>query len=88
MELNDKMVKEIAKQLGISGGRNMNRETLNQLTSKSDSELEREILRVKEQLKANNVSYEKQLSMLRSVAPMMDAKQRARLQKIIGLLKD
>lgn len=87
MELNEKTVKEIASQLGIStGGKNSGKDALNYLSSKSDAELEREILKIKQQLKANNITYDKQMAILRSLAPMMDAKQKARLQKIIELL--
>ena len=78
MELNEKMIGEIAGQLGISSGKNMGRDAL--------SYLEREILKIKQQLKANNVTYDKQMEMLRNIAPMMDKSQRVRLQRVIELL--
>ena len=56
MELDDRMIAEIAAQLGISNSRNMGQEALEHLASKSDEELEREILRIKSQLRANNVT--------------------------------
>jgi len=87
MELNDKMVGEIARQLGIKPGRNSGQDIMRQLENKSDAELEREILKIKEQLKANNVTYEKQLSMLRSLSSMMNGRQKARLQRVIELLQ-
>jgi len=87
MELNDKMVGDIARQLGIKPGRNKGQEILRQLENKSDAELEREILKIKEQLRANNITYEKQLTMLRNLAPMMNGRQKARLQKVIELLQ-
>lgn len=87
MELNDKMVGDIARQLGIKPGRNNGQEILRQLENKSDAELEREILKIKEQLRANNITYEKQLTMLRNLAPMMKGRQKARLQKVIELLQ-
>ena len=43
MELDDRMIAEIAAQLGISNSRNMGQEALEHLASKSDEELEREI---------------------------------------------
>ncbi len=86
MELDDKMIAEIAAQLGISGGQNMGRAAMEKLASKSDEELEREILRIKRQLQENNVTYDKQLEMLKNIAPMMDAGQRARLRRVIDLL--
>ena len=87
MELKDKMVGDIARQLGIKPGRNNGQEILRQLENKSDAELEREILKIKEQLRANNITYEKQLTMLRNLAPMMNGRQKARLQKVIELLQ-
>lgn len=86
MELDDRMIAEIAAQLGISNSRNMGQEALEHLASKSDEELEREILRIKSQLRANNVTYDKQLEMLKNIAPMMDVRQRARLRRVIELL--
>ena len=87
MELNDKMVGEIAQQLGIKPGKNNGQDILRQLENKSDAELEREILKIKEQLKANNITYQKQIGMLTNLAPMMNTKQRARLQKVIEILQ-
>lgn len=86
MELNEKMIGEIAGQLGLSDGKNVGKATLDRLASKSDAELERDILKVKEQLRANNITYDKQMAMLRNIAPMMDATQRKRLQRVIELL--
>lgn len=87
MELNDKMIGEIAGQLGLKGTPGVNSEVIRQFENKSDAELERDILRLKEQLKANNVSYQKQIAMLRNLAPMMNPKQKARLQRVIELLQ-
>ena len=64
----------------------MDKAAAERLASKSDAELEREILKIKNQLRANNITYDKQLMMLKNLAPMMDAKQRARLQRVIELL--
>lgn len=86
MELNEKMISEIAGQLGISGGKNMGKDALDYLSSKSDAELESEILKIKQQLKANNITYDKQLAMLKNIAPMMDARQQKRLRRVIELL--
>ncbi len=86
MELNEKMIGEIAGQLGLSGGNNVGKQALDRLAAKSDAELERDILKIKEQLRANNVTYDKQMAILRNIAPMMDSKQKARLQRVIELL--
>lgn len=87
MELNEKTIGEIAGQLGLKDNKNMTNDILRQFENKSDAELERDILKIKEQLKANNISYQKQVSMLRNLAPMMNSRQKARLQRIIELLQ-
>ena len=87
MELNEKTVGEIASQLGLSGAKGVDRQTLRKLESKTDAELAADILKLKNQLAANNISVEQQKMLLSRLMPMMDEKQKMRLQKIIGLLK-
>lgn len=87
MELNEAMAKEIARQLGLKENAGFNPADIRRLEGKSDAELEREILKLREQLSARGVTRAKQVSMLRSLLPMMDSTQKARLQKIIGLVE-
>lgn len=87
MSINEKNVGEIARQLGLSSGKGVSKAQIDYLSSKSDAELERELLKIKRQLKANNVSYEQQMALIRSIAPMLDAKQRERLNKVIDILR-
>lgn len=87
MSINNKNIDDIARQLGLSGKKPMSKSQIDYLSSKSDAELEREILKIKEQLRANNISYEKQVAMLKSIAPMMDQKQRERLNKVMEMLR-
>lgn len=87
MDLNEAMVKEIARQLGLREDAGVSAADIQQLQGKSDDELEGEILKIREQLSARGVSRAKQASMLRSLLPMMDSRQKARLQKVIGLIE-
>ena len=87
MDLNEQMAGEIARQLGLSGNKGVDRDTVKKLERKSDAELSRDIMRLKEQLEANNISTQQQIAIVRKLMPMMDAKQKARLQKVIELLK-
>lgn len=87
MELDERMIGEIANQLGLKTAGGVNQNMIRQLENKSDAELEREIIKIKEQLKANNVTYQKQILMLKNLAPMMNPKQKARLQRVIELLQ-
>lgn len=87
MDLNERTIAEIANQLGLGKGRGINSSAINNLSSKSDVELEREILKLKEQLKANNISLEQQMTIIKKIAPMMDKKQRERLNKVVEILR-
>lgn len=88
MDMNEKMAKDIAAQLGIGNSGSVNSQVLRSLESKSDEELARDILKMKEQLAAANISPQRQKAMLRSLMPMMNQFQRARLDKIIRLISE
>ena len=87
MNLNEKKITEIARQLGITDSKRIDKSTISRLSSKSDVELEREILRLKSQLKASNISSAQQIALLKSIEPMMDDQQRMRLARIIEILR-
>ena len=57
------------------------------MEGKSDEELKREILRMRDQLAASGVPYGKQAAMLRVLMSLLVYKQRARLQKVIELIE-
>ena len=85
--LNEKTIAEIAQQLGLSGNPGISSSELRRMEGKSDAELKREILRIRDQLSARGVPYQKQAEILRSMVSMMDQKQKARLQNIIELIE-
>lgn len=87
MDLNEQMAGEIARQLGLAGNKGMDHDTVKRLERKSDAELSRDIMRLKEQLAANNISTQQQIAIVRKLMPMMDDNQKARLQKVIELLR-
>ena len=88
MDINEKMAAEIASQLGLGKGGGVNRQVLRGLEGKSDQELARDILRMKEQLAAANISPSRQKAMLKSLIPMMNPSQRERLEKIMKLISE
>ncbi len=87
MNLDDKMIAEIAGQLGLKGSPAVSSADVKRLEGKSDAELEKEILRIREQLVARGVTRPRQAAMLRSLLPMMDDKQKARLRNVIELIE-
>ncbi len=86
MDINEKMAAEIASQLGLGNNGGVNKHVLKGLEGKSDEELARDILQIKEQLAAANISPARQKAMLKSLVPMMNASQRERLEKIMQLI--
>ena len=87
MDLNEQMAGEIARQLGLSGRNGVSRDVVRELERKSDAELSRDILRLKKQLAENNISPQQQMAIVKKLMPMMNSEQKARLQKVIELLK-
>ena len=87
MEIDEKMVQRMANQLGMSSSKGNAVEKMKEYEQKSDGELMQELLKLQKKLEAANIPYEKQMAALESLAPMMNGQQKARLEKIIGLLK-
>lgn len=87
MELDEKTIMELAAQLGISADKKTAMAKAHSLEQKSDSELMAEIVKLREKLNQNNIPYEKQMAMVKSLMPMMSGQQKARLSRIIRLLE-
>ena len=87
MNQNEKMAADIAAQLGLKQGKAISKAQIESWEKKSDAQIAAEILKIKEQLKKSNVSTEKQVAMIKSLMPMMDSIQKARLKNIIELLE-
>ncbi len=87
MSIDDKTIMELAGQLGISGDKKRTVDKAKTYQNKSDGEIVSEIMKIKEKLKAKNIPYDKQVEMVKSLMPMMNSEQKARLIKIIELLE-
>lgn len=89
MALDDKTMQALAKQLGVKAQtKNPQMEKkLEACERKSDEELIAELLKVQKKLNAANIPYETQMAAVESLMPMMNEQQKARLKKIVGLLK-
>ena len=87
MSLDDKTIMDLASQLGISADKKSTMAKAKSFEKKSDAELVSEIMKLKEKLNQSIIPYEKQMAAVKSLMPMMNAEQRARLEKIIALLR-
>lgn len=87
MKLDDRTIAELADQLGISADKKSAADAVKSYEKKSDAELVSEMMKIRDRLAANNISYEKQIAAVKSLMPMMNSEQKARLTKIIGLLE-
>lgn len=87
MKLDDKTLKSLASQLGMSATSSHVERKAKAYENKSDEELIGELLKMQKKLEAANIPYETQMAALESLMPMMNGQQKARLEKIVGLLK-
>lgn len=87
MAIDDKTILDLASQLGISTDKRAAMEKVKSMEKKSDSELVSEIMKIKDKLNDSNIPYDKQIAAVQSLMPMMNEEQKARLSKIIGLIR-
>ncbi len=87
MKLDEKSIMELAGQLGVPADKKKAAETARRYERKSDAEIEAEILKLQDKLNAANIPYDKQMALVQSLMPMMNGQQKARLNKVIGLMK-
>ena len=87
MKLDEKTILNLAGQLGIPADKRSAAETARRYEKKSDAEIAAEILKLQEKLRAANIPYEKQTALVQSLMPMMNGEQKARLNKVLGLMK-
>lgn len=87
MEIDERTIMELASQLGISPDRRSAMSKVKSMEQKSDRELMSEIMKLREKLNQSNVPYDKQIAMVKSLMPMMNGEQKARLSRIIRLLE-
>jgi flagellar capping protein FliD len=87
MKLDDKTLERLAGQLGLSAASGHVERQVKQYENKSDDELIAELRRMQKKLEAANIPYETQMAALESLMPQMSGQQKARLEKLVGLLK-
>ena len=87
MKLDDKTINTLAGQLGLAGKQGQLERQMKAYENKSDEELLQELLKLQKKLQDANISYETQMAALEGLMPMMNRQQKARLEKIVGLIK-
>lgn len=91
MEISEKMLMELADEMGVGSqnGNDMNRarQAAGSMRGKSEEEILKEILTLKDQIKKDPAAYQKQLRAIRALKGMMDPQQRARLDRVLELLE-
>ncbi len=94
MEINSKILAELAGQMGMDTGRMGDKETAGKVAEmaekyrgKSDQELMMEIINLKESMKANPQQFEKQMKAIKSLGMFMNEEQKMRLEKVVSLLE-
>ncbi len=92
MEINDKLMMELAEQLGFQRNRTVSKsdrvsDIADKYKGKSDQELIDEIMKVKKAMKKDQTQFDKQMKTIKALRTMMNGEQRARLEKLIRLLE-
>lgn len=100
MDITNRMLADLAGQLGIDsggdsdgrrgGGINMDdvQKVADAYKGKSEQEVLAEINRIKEAIRKDRKTYEQQLKAVKALRPMMNAQQKAKLDQIIAILED
>lgn len=83
--MDNKILMDLAKQLGLP--QQAAESKVNEYIGKSDEEILKEIKKIKNVIKRDKKTYEKQLQAIKALAGTMNGEQRARLQKIIDILE-
>ncbi|QIB70185.1 hypothetical protein Ami103574_13180 [Aminipila butyrica] len=93
MNIDDKMLKDLAGQIGMGGKSprstsDMISEAKENYSGKSDDQLLQEILKLKQVLKKDRKAFDKQMEMIKSLRPMMSPEQRKKLDGLLKMLDE
>ena len=94
IDITSKMLMDLAGEAGITGDRKLSGREIEELQRKADTlqgkgeaEILAEIMALKEAIKKDRRSYEKQMAAIRAMRPMMNRAQREKLDRIIALIE-
>lgn len=91
MDINEKMLMDLAGKVGVkpNAGRDMQKaeQMAGRMQGKSEDEILREIMKLKESIKTDPAAYQKQLAAIRALRTMMNKEQQSRLDRVLELLE-
>lgn len=91
MNINEKMLMELAGQVGMKpkSSRDVRQaeQMADRMQGKSENEILSEILRLKDSMKKDPATYQKQIKAIRALRGMMNQDQRERLDRVLELLE-
>ena len=95
MDITNKMLMDLAGDAGIKGSAQLSEREIEgiqrkaeNIKNKGDAEILAEIAALKDAIKKDRRAYEKQISAIKAMRPMMNKEQRARLDRIIALIEE
>lgn len=91
MDIDPKILMDLAGQLGMNEGKEnkikRTADLADKYKGKSDQELLHEITKLKNSMKTDKSQFDKQMKAIKSLSVMMNNEQKARLEKVIRLLE-
>ncbi|MGN0712091.1 MAG: hypothetical protein ACI4LO_10025 [Anaerovoracaceae bacterium] len=92
MNIDDKMIQDLARQVGIGGnsaiGRKFMEETAKKFSGKSDDQVLEEIMKLKQVIQKDKKAYSRQIEAVKALKPMMNSEQQQKLEQLLSMLED
>lgn len=92
MDIDDKMLQDLAKQVGVSGNsavaKKFMEQTAKNFSGKSDEQVLDEIMKLKQVIQKDKRAYNKQMETIKALKPMMNEEQKQKLDKLLNMLEE
>jgi hypothetical protein len=92
MAIDDRMLMDLASQLGMKGSNRDTSELIEEATNKyggkSDDQILKEIMKLKSVLKKDRGAFDKQMEMIKAMRPMMTPEQKGKLDSLLRMLEE
>ena len=91
MNMDEKMMMDLANRVGMGRNQNKAKSMVEEVTAnyagKSDEQLLREIMKLKQVIKKDPRAYNQQIQAIQALRPMMTPEQRSKLDSLLAMLK-